>query len=72
MLIKSHTGLIKKSHTIHNTLIQILNSEKKKRENLIIFRIEGKFPLKGRENPPTIELLICMVDIEGHWNKIRV
>lgn len=71
MLIKSQTGLIKKSHTIHNTLIEILNSEKKKRENLIIFRIEGNFPLKGRENLPTIELLICTVETEEHWNKIR-
>lgn len=43
----------------------------KKRENIIIFRIEGKIPLKGRENLPTTRLLICMVEIEGHWNKVH-
>ena len=58
------------TYKIHNILIQILNSEKKW-ENLIAFKIEGKLPLKGRENLPTMGLLICTVESEEHGNKIH-
>ena len=45
--------------------------KKKKRKNVIAFKIEGKLPLKGRENLPTMGLLICTVESEEHGNKIH-
>ena len=34
--------------------------------------LEGKLPLKGRENLPTMGLLICTVESEEHGKKIDI
>lgn len=60
----------KKSHTKF-IIFWYTSSIQKKMRKSYSFQIEGKLLLKGRENLPTMGLLICTVESEEYGDKIH-